>query len=71
MHERIGIGMAFQASGMWNIHAAQNQLSPCHQRMHVVAYANMDHASNYRNRPPSGPSNLFFAGHARVEPDRE
>ena len=71
VHQCVGIGMTFQSLEVWDLNASQNQPPPFHQRMHVVAYANMDHARNYRSGLPSGPSNLFFAGHARVERDGE
>jgi peptidylprolyl isomerase len=43
MHENVRVGVPLQALVMRNFYSAQDQFAPRHQRMNVVANANMDH----------------------------
>ena len=36
MDQHVGVRVSFQSFGVWNLHAAENQRTAFHQRMHVV-----------------------------------
>ena len=43
VHQHVGIGMAFQAFGMRDIHAAKDEFAPFDQGVNVVAYPYANH----------------------------
>src|SRR5436190_394615 len=47
--------MPVQTFGMRNFNSTQNEFSTCCQGMNVVPNPYVNHAANYRMRPPSAP----------------